>query len=139
VVHEDKNKGGIIRMNVILWVLQILLGLYFIAVGVMHFIVPPGLPAPMQWMYELPTWLHYLSGTAEILGGLGLILPGVTRIQTRLTPLAALGLILVMLGAAVFHIIRGESNNIVQNLILAALLAFVAYGRLRLHPLPERA
>jgi uncharacterized membrane protein len=90
-------------------------------------------------MYELPSGLHYLSGTAEILGGLGLILPGVTRIQTRLTPLAALGFILVMLGAAVFHLTRGEYNSIVQNVILAALLAFVAYGRLRLHPLPERA
>ncbi|MGD2049774.1 MAG: DoxX family protein [Chloroflexota bacterium] len=126
-------------MNVVLWVLQIILGLYFISVGVIHFIVPPGLPAPMQWMYDLTPILNYLSGTAEILGGLGLILPGVTRIQTRLVPLAALGLILVMLGAAIFHITRGEFTNIVQNIFLAALLAIVAYGRWRWRPIPERA
>lgn len=126
-------------MNVVLWVLQIILGLYFISVGVMHFIVPPGLPAPMQWMYDLTPILHYLSGTAEILGGLGLILPGVTRIQPRLVPLAALGLILVMLGAAIFHINRGEFANIVQNIFLAALLAIVAYGRWRWQPIPEPA
>lgn len=126
-------------MNVVLWVLQIILGLYFISIGVIHFIVPPGLPAPMQWMYDLPPILHYLSGTAEILGGLGLILPGVTRIQPRLVPIAALGLILVMLGAAIFHITRGEFGNIVQNIFLAALLAIVAYGRWRWQPIPERA
>lgn len=76
-------------MNVILWVLQIVLGVYFFVTGIVHFILPPGLPEPMAWMYELSPTLHLLSGAAEILGGLGLILPGLTRIQTRLTPLAA--------------------------------------------------
>ena len=125
-------------MNIILWILQFLLGIYFFLIGVMHFIVPPNLPPPMHWMYELPTWLHYFSGTAEILGGLGLILPGVTRIQTRLTPLAAFGLVLVMIGAVIYHIPRGEVTNLVTNIVLAALLAFVAYGRLRLVPLTDR-
>ena len=85
-------------MNIILWILQILLGLYFLAIGVVHFIVPPDLPATLSWMYDLPAWLHWISGTAEILGGLGLILPGLAKIQTRLTPLAALGLALIMAG-----------------------------------------
>ena len=57
----------------------------------------------MAWMYDLPPGLRYFSGTAEVLAGLGLILPGLTRIQTRLTPLAAVGLVLVMMGAAVWH------------------------------------
>ena len=81
-------------MNIVLWILQVLFGLYFLAVGVMHFIIPPGLPAQMNWMYDLPAWLHWVSGIAEILGGLGLILPGLFRIQTRLVPLAAIGLAL---------------------------------------------
>ena len=126
-------------MNILLWVLQMVLGIYFFSVGVMHFIVPPGLPAPMSWMYELPAWLHWVSGLAEILGGLGLILPGLTRIQTRLTPLAGAGLALVMVGAAVYHIPRGEFQNIFINLLLAALVAFIAYGRWRLKPLPDRS
>jgi len=125
-------------MNIVLWILQVLLGVYFIFVGVNHFIVPPGLPEPMSWMYELPTWLHYFSGAAEILGGLGLILPGLTRIQTRLTPLAAAGLVLVMIGAMIWHLQRGEVQNIFTNVILALLVGFVAYGRWRLRPLLER-
>lgn len=122
-------------VNIVLWVLQVLLGMFFLYVGVNHFIVPPGLPAMMSWMYELSTGMHYFSGIVEILGGLGLILPGLTKRQTRLTPLAAAGLVLVMIGAAVFHITRGELPNIVQNIILAVLLGFVAYGRWKLRPL----
>lgn len=125
-------------MHVALWVLQVLLGVYFLATGVMHFVVPEGLPAPMAWMYELSTGLHYFSGTAEILAGLGLILPGITKIQTRLTPLAGAGLILVMIGAMVWHAQRGELANIFLNLILAVLAGLVAYGRWRLEPLSDR-
>jgi putative oxidoreductase len=126
-------------MNVLLWVLQILLGVYFIAIGVMHFIIPPGLPAQMSWMYDLSPALHAISGTAEILGGLGLILPGLTKIQTRLTPLAGLGLAIVMILAAVYHLSRGEMQNIGLNLLVAAVVGFVAYGRWRLKPLQDRS
>jgi uncharacterized membrane protein YphA (DoxX/SURF4 family) len=126
-------------VNILLWVLQVLLGFYFFATGLIHFIVPPGLPAPMAWMYELSPGLHYFSGTAEILAGLGLILPGLTRLQTRLTPLAALGLVLVMIGAAVWHALRsGEFANIVMNVILMGLAGFVAYGRWKLSPLKDK-
>jgi uncharacterized membrane protein len=118
------------------WVIQIVFGIYFIAIGVLHLVVPDGLPAVTEWMYDLPTWLHYVSGTAEILGGLGLILPGLTRIRTELTPLAAAGLTLVMLLAAAWHLSRGEVQNLVSNLVIAVVLAFVAYVRWRRHPLP---
>ena len=120
------------------WVLQIVLGVYFVAIGVLHLVVPEGLPAPLAWMYDLPTWVHYLSGTAEILGGLGLILPGWTRIKPELTPLAAGGLMLVMLGAAVWHLPRGDVQNVVSNLVLVAALAVIAAVRWRMHPLPAR-
>jgi uncharacterized membrane protein len=126
-------------VNIVLWVLQVLLGIYFLFVGVTHFIIPPGLPAPMSWMYELSPGLHYISGIAEILGGLGLILPGLVKRYTYLTPLAALGLVLVMIGAMIFHITRGEAQNIFLNVILAVVLAFVAYGRWKLRPLEDRS
>jgi uncharacterized membrane protein YphA (DoxX/SURF4 family) len=126
-------------MNILLWVLQVLLGIYFFVTGIVHFIVPPGLPAPMAWMYELSPGLHYFSGMAEILAGLGLILPGITRIQTRLTPLAALGLVFVMVGAAIWHVMRSEFENIVMNIILMGLAAFVAYGRWKLSPLKDKS
>ena len=78
-------------MNVFLWILQVLFGIYFIVVGFIYFVIPSGLPASMGWMYDLSPGLHYISGTAEILGGLGLILPGITKIQTRLIRWPVLG------------------------------------------------
>lgn len=126
-------------MNTFLWILQWAFGIYFFITGVMHFIVPPGLPSVMNWMYDLSTGLHYFSGTAEILAGLGLILPGVTKRETWLTPLAAAGLVLVMLGAMVYHIQRGEYPNLVMNIILAGLAGFIAYGRWKLKPLGKDA
>ena len=126
-------------MNIFLWVLQVLFGLYFIFIGATHFMLPPGLPAMMGWMYELSPALHTVSGLAEILGGLGLILPGLTKIQTRLTPLAGLGLVLVMLGALTWHLQRGETQNIAFNIVLAFIVGFIAYGRWKLSPLADKA
>jgi uncharacterized membrane protein YphA (DoxX/SURF4 family) len=119
----------------LLWLLQIVFGVYFVAMGIMHFTLPDGLPEAMSWMYELPETLHIVSGTAEILGGLGLILPGLTRIRPELTWMAAFGLAIVMLGAAVWHIGRGEFMQMALNVVTLAVLAFIGYGRLRLHPL----
>ena len=124
-------------MHRLLWVLQVILGVYFVFIGGMHFMLPPGLPAMMAWMYDLSPTLHLVSGTAEILGGLGLILPAVSGIQVRLGPLAALGLMVVMVLAVAWHLQRGEVQNVPGNLLFASLLAFVAYGRLRLRPLGE--
>jgi len=125
--------------NTLLWILQVVLGIYFIGVGALHFIIPEGLPQQMDWMYVLSDTLHIVSGSAEILGGLGLILPAVTKIQPQLVPLAAAGLVIVMIGAVVWHIGRDEFTNVGLNLLLAALLAFVAYGRWRLEPLGARS
>ena len=125
-------------VNSVLWVLQVVLGIYFVGVGVLHFIVPEGLPQAMDWMYVLSDTLHVVSGSAEILGGLGLILPAVTRVQPQLVSLAAAGLVIVMIGAVVWHIGREEFTNVGLNVVLAALLAFVAYGRWRMAPLAPR-
>lgn len=126
-------------MNRLLWVLQIVLGLFFLVFGILHFVVPEGLPGPTEWMYELSDGLHLVSGVAEILGGLGLILPAVTGIRPELTVWAAAGLAIVMVGAAIWHAGRGEVLQILLNLVNAAVLVFVAYGRARLAPLPARA
>jgi len=124
--------------NTVLWVLQWAFGIYFVLVGVMHFVVPDGLPSAMEWMYELSDTTHIVVGIAEVLGGLGLILPSVTRIRPELTVYAAVGLVLVMVGALVWHATRGEGASIAQNVIIGALLAFVAYGRWKLYPIPAR-
>ena len=122
-------------MHRLLWLLQIVFGLYFVAIGMVHFVLPDGLPEAMAWMYDLPDALHVVSGSAEILGGLGLILPGLTRIRPELTWMAAFALAIVMLAAAAWHIGRGEYVQMALNLFNLAVLLFIAYGRLRLHPL----
>ena len=108
--------------NKVLWVLQWLFGLYFIFVGVMHFVVPEGLPDLMSWMYELDDTLHVVSGTAEILGGLGLILPAVTGIRTELVSWAAFGLAAIMVGAIVWHAGRGETQSIFTNVLITVFM-----------------
>lgn len=124
--------------NTVLWVLQWLFGVYFVAIGIMHFIVPEGLPAPMEWMYDLDDTVHVIVGIAEILGGLGLILPSITRVQPQLTIFAAVGLLLVMVGAVVYHVDRGEGQSVVTNVFIGAVMAFIAYGRWKLVPIPPR-
>lgn len=121
-----------------LWVLQWLFGVFFLAIGIMHFVVPEGLPAQLAWMYELNDTLHVVTGIAEVLGGLGLILPSITRIRPELTPLAGMGLIVIMVGAVVWHVGRGEMLNVGFNVVNAIVLAYIAYGRWRLVPIEPR-
>ncbi|MDF1597002.1 MAG: DoxX family protein [Acidimicrobiia bacterium] len=121
--------------NRTLWVLQIVFGVYFLAIGITHFVVPDGLPNLMSWMYELSDGLHAVSGVAEILGGLGLILPGLTKIQPNLTVLAAFGLAAVMIGAAIWHASRGEGTNIANNVVLGAIVGYIGYARWKVTPL----
>jgi len=132
------RRGSGATINRTAWVLQVLLGIYFVATGVIHLVVPDGLPDVLTWMYDLSTPLHWVAGLAEIAGGLGLVLPAATRIAPRLTPLAASGLVVVMLSAAVWHATRGEVQSIVGNAVVATLLVLIAYVRTRIHPIEAR-
>jgi putative oxidoreductase len=125
--------------NRVLWILQWIFGLYFIAVGVMHFIVPEGLPDLMSWMYELSGNVHTAAGIAEILGGMGLILPSLTGIRPELTVWAAVGLMAVMVGALIWHLGREEYSNIWVNVVNLLILGYIAYGRSQLAPLEPKA
>lgn len=122
----------------VLVVLQWFFGLYFIGVGVMHFIVPEGLPSMMAWMYELGDTLHVVSGTAEILGGLGLILPMATGIKPELSTYAAAGLALLMAGAIVWHATRGEYLQIGNNVVLGGIVAWIAWTKYNASASAER-
>lgn len=126
-------------LHVTLWIVQILLALAFGAAGFMKLFQPiDALTAAMGWPGDVPSALVRLIGTAELAGALGLILPSATRIRPGLTPLAALGLIVVMVLAAGFHLTRGEGAMIVPNLVLGALAAFVAWGRGKAGPIAPR-
>lgn len=119
-------------MNVGLWVLQVLLGLFMaLASGVPKLIVPiEQLPMPIP----IPGPFLTFIGVAEIAGGLGLILPGLLKIRPGLTPLAAAGLSLIAIGGMAYQIAAGEPGNAVFAAVIALLCAFVAYGRWQLVP-----
>jgi uncharacterized membrane protein YphA (DoxX/SURF4 family) len=119
------------EMNIILWIVQILLAFLFIYHGWMMLSLPPQARqgGQMDYVEAIPTGFRRFTAVAESLGGIGLILPWLTGILPWLTPLAAVGLVLVMIGAVIFHIPRKEYPNIVFNLVLLALAAFVTYER----------
>lgn len=122
-------------LNRFLWMLQWVFGLYFIGVGILHFVVPEGLPELLAWMYDLERPMHAMLGTVEILGGIGLILPALSRVRPDLAVASALALIGVMVGALVWHAGRDEGANINANLLNIAALVVIGYGRVRLRPL----
>jgi hypothetical protein len=122
-----------------LWVVQVLLALAFGAAGAMKTTQPlSDLAKSLVWPGAVPPALVRFIGASELAGALGLILPAAARVKPLLTPLAALGLVTVMLFAIVFHLSRGELSLLPINLALAALSAFVAWGRLKKAPIRSR-
>ena len=121
-------------MNIALWIIQGLLALLFLFAGSMKFIMSVE-EMNRQSPVTLPGALLHFIGVCEILGGLGLILPMLLRIKPGLTPLAALGLIIIMVGAIVIAFIGRVPANAILPSVVAILLAFVAYGRSRAAPI----
>jgi putative oxidoreductase len=122
-----------------LWGVQILLALAFTSGGVVKSTQPIAeLAAKLVWPGAMPEALVRFIGVSELLGGLGLILPAATRIKPVLTPLAGVGLAIIMLFAAIFHVVRGEFGALPINFALGALAAFVAWGRWKKAPIAPR-
>lgn len=119
------------RMNVVLWILQSLLAALFMFAGVMKFIMPI---EEMTKQIALPGWFLHFIGAAEILGAIGLILPGILRIRVELTPLAATGLAIITVGATWITLAGGQGAVAIIPLVVAMLSAFVAYSRWRMIP-----
>jgi len=125
--------------HVSLWIVQIVLAAMFGMAGVMKLTTPiAALAQQMGWPGAVPELLVRFIGLSELAGAFGLILPSVTRIRPALTSLAAAGLVVVMLLASVFHIMRGEFQALPINVVLGALAAFVAWGRSRKAPIEAR-
>lgn len=117
-------------MNVVLWILQGLLAALFLASGVMKLVRrKEQLQAQLGWVEDFSPGMIKLIGTVELLAALGLILPAVTGIATVLTPLAAVGLVVVMVGAGITHGRRREFSYVTANAVLLVLAAVIAWGR----------
>lgn len=123
-------------MNIILWVLQVLLAVAFLAHGWL-FLFPPA--AMVELMKPIPPAFRIFLGVAEVLAAVGLTLPGITRIMPWLVSCAAAGLMIVMIGATIFHTTRGEVSSAITTAILLVVLTFVAYMRWKVKPISPRS
>ncbi len=118
-------------MTYALWIIQGLLALLFLFAGGMKLVLPI---EEMTKQMPMPGPFLRFIGVAEILGALGLILPGLLRIRPGLTPLAAAGLVIIMIGATALTLAVGPGAPALIPLVVGFLAAFVAYGRWRLAP-----
>jgi uncharacterized membrane protein YphA (DoxX/SURF4 family) len=123
-------------MNIMLWVLQVLLAVAFLAHGWLFLSPPPEIAELMN--ASLPRWFQLFLGVAEVAAALGLILPGLTRILPWLVTWAAVGIMIVTVSATIYHLVRGEMSSAAITLLLFAMATFVAYMRHRVLPIGVR-
>ena len=123
-------------MNILLWVLQVLLALAFFAHGWLLLLPPAAMVDQMN--ASLPRWFQLFVGVAEVVAAVGLTVPGFTRIQPWLVPCAAAGIMIVMMSATIFHLMRGEVSSAITTVVLLAMATFVAYMRWRIAPIRPR-
>jgi hypothetical protein len=124
-------------MNILLWILQILLALLFLFAGITKLVLPLEVLNQMGSpnAVKLPGMFLKFIGLVETLGAFGLLFPGVFHRRPELTPLAAAGLTIVMIGAVIVTIMGDGAKMAITPFIVALLCVFVAYGRWQLKPL----
>lgn len=119
-------------MHVLLWIAQVLLASGLVFGGIMKLFEPKDeLAARWPWTGEVPLLLVTFTGIVDLLGAMGLVLPGLLRIKSALVPIAAMGVVLLMICAVVFHIARGEATLTGPNVFFALLAGFIAWGSWR--------
>ena len=126
-------------LSIGLWTAQVLGAGAFAMAGITKLTTPiANLATMMPWAGELPEAFVRTMGAIDLAGGLGLLLPSLTRILPRLTPLAASGCVLLQICAIVFHVSRGETSVLPLNAVLLALSVFILWGRGRKAPISPR-
>ncbi len=134
--QKSPSKG----LHIALWIAQVLLAGMFIMSGFMKVSQPiDQLSQMLPWASQVPQALVRFIGISEVLGGIGLILPALLGIKPHLTAWAALGLVAVMIFAAIFHATRGEFSAINTNIILSLVALFIAWGRTKKAPMTAKA
>jgi hypothetical protein len=117
---------GFSKAGAALWTIQVLLALLFLFAGGMKLVMPMD---EMAGQMPFPIWFLQFIGVAEVLGALGLVLPGLLRIRVELTPLAAAGLVLIMVGATTLMLGSGDLASALVPFVVGLLSASVAYSR----------
>ena len=117
-------------MNTTLWIIQILLAAVFLTTGSIKLVIPKDkLEKVFEWVDDSSQNKIRIIGVLELFGALGLFLPGVYPIYSVITPLSAIGLVIVMILAALTHFNRGEKSEMIVNIVFAVLLTFIIIGR----------
>jgi hypothetical protein len=134
------GKGPSKPLHIGLWVVQALLSLIFTGTGLWKLLAPVSrLAAMLPWAGQVPKAFLQATAVADLLGGIGVLLPSLTRIQPGLSAHAALGCAALQVCAIVFHLSRGEAANTPFNFVLVALSTFVFWGRRFRAPILPRA
>ena len=123
-------------MTYVLWIIQVLLALLFLFAGGTKLVLPIEVLMSMGSPNAIPLpglFIRFI-GVCEVLGAIGLILPGLMRTRPTLTPLAAAGLVIIMIGATVLTFLGDGFAMAMPPLVVGLLAAFVAFGRWRLAP-----
>ena len=120
-------------MNKLLWVLQVLLALAFLAHGLLVLFPPASVAEQMN--ASMSTEFRVFLGVAEVLAAVGLTLPGITGVQPWWTQWAAAGIMIVMISATIYHAMRNEISSAVTTLVLLVMATYVAYMRWKVMPI----
>jgi hypothetical protein len=132
--HHLKRRRTFDKTNLALWITQGVLSLLFLFAGSSKLVMSAEQMSGNSEI-DFPLWFMRFIGVCEVAGALGLILPSVSRIRPELTPLAACGLVVIMVGATVTTAIAGPVAFALFPLVVGIAVAFVAYGRTRLAPI----
>lgn len=128
----EQNQKFLKVINIALWVVQVILAMSFITGGVMKIFMPvEKLAAMWPWTADVPLTLLRFIGILDAFAAVGIVLPLLLHKVPRLAPITALCIVLLMICASVFHVVRGETSSIGINIIFAILAAFVAWGRFK--------
>ncbi|GAA2287202.1 hypothetical protein GCM10010149_36930 [Nonomuraea roseoviolacea subsp. roseoviolacea] len=144
IERQATRRGLRFTLNGALWTLQVLFGFFFAGSGFGKVLLYDdalyaAAPRAVAWYAAVPQPLIVFIGVVEVLGGIGLVLPAMTGVRPKLTPLAAAGLTLTMILAAGFHVVRGEYELVPATVVLGGVSAFVAVGRWKLRPVAPGA
>jgi len=137
-VSSPRPAGKLLQFG--LWSAQVLIFVAFVLFCYMKFFMPvQELAAMWVWPGAVPVWFLRLMGVIDFAGGVGILLPALTRIKPGVGVLAALGCVLLQIAAILFHLSRGEVAALPLNVILLALVTFILWGRGKRAPIAPRA